>query len=56
MLLNKIRIMDLTKLELDEIFLLLAFVNEALVSEKSVHLEKKKDKLRQEILNRLDKI
>lgn len=48
--------MDISRLTLEEVFLLLAFVNDLLSSEKTAKLDEKKDKLHQEILNRLDKI
>jgi len=48
--------MDISRLTLEEVFLLLAFVNDMLATEKNVKLDEKKDKLHQEILNRLDKI
>jgi len=48
--------MDLTKLTLEELFLLQAFVREALEKEESIYLSGKMDKLQQEILNRIDKI
>jgi hypothetical protein len=48
--------MNLTKLTLEELFLLQAFVREALEKEKNVYLTDKLDKLQQEVLNRIDKI
>lgn len=48
--------MDLTKLTLEELFLLQAFVREALAKEDSKYLSSKLDKLQQEVLNRIDKI